>query len=108
MRASAARSARTGAAQSRLATSTPTPNRVVQGDRRRRVPSRAVVVLRAQVKPTAFNLLSLQLGEEEEVLDRALEALETVLPGDTAFLPESVAWTASGSGRAFATLLAEA
>jgi hypothetical protein len=60
------------------------------------------------VKPTAFNLLSLQLGEEEEVLDRALEALETVLPGDTAFLPESVAWTASGSGRAFATLLSEA
>jgi hypothetical protein len=60
------------------------------------------------VKPTAFNLLSLQMGEEEEVLERALEALETVMPGDTAFFPESVAWTASGSGRAFATLLSEA
>jgi len=56
--------------------------------------------------PAAFHLLPLQLGDEEEVLDRALDALEPVQPGEVAFLPEAVAWTASGSGRAFATLLA--
>jgi len=40
------------------------------------------------------------------VLDAALTALEDVEPGETAFLPEYVAWTPGGSGRAFARLVA--
>jgi hypothetical protein len=54
----------------------------------------------------SFHLISLQLGDETEMLDRAVEALEEVEPGETAFLPEYVAWTAGGSGRAFARLIA--
>ena len=42
--------------------------------------------------------LPLQLGDEPEMLDRAVEALEEVEPGETVFLPEYVAWTAHGSG----------
>ncbi len=40
------------------------------------------------------------------MLERALAALEEVEPGETAFLPEYVAWTPRGSGRAFARLVA--
>ncbi len=54
----------------------------------------------------SFHLISLQLGDETEMLDRALEALEEVTPGETAFLPEYLAWTSRGSGRAFARLIA--
>jgi hypothetical protein len=54
----------------------------------------------------SFHLIGLQLGDEPEMLDRAIEALEEVEPGETAFLPEYVAWTAQGSGRAFAKLIA--
>ena len=53
-----------------------------------------------------FHLLALQLGSEEEMWDRAVAALEPVGAGETAFLPEYVAWTPSGSGRAFARLVA--
>jgi hypothetical protein len=53
-----------------------------------------------------FHLLSLQLGDEPEMLERALAALVAVEPGETAFLPESLAWTPSGAGRAFARLIA--
>src|SRR3954447_15993441 len=46
----------------------------------------------------SFNVISLQLGDETEMLDRAVEALQEVEPGETVFLPEYVAWTAHGSG----------
>lgn len=53
----------------------------------------------------SFHLISLQLGDEAEILERATGALEEVEPGETAFLPEYLAWTPSGSGRAFLKLL---
>ena len=53
----------------------------------------------------SFHLLPLQLGTEEELLDQAVELLEEVEPGETAFLPEYLAWTARGSGKAFARLI---
>ena len=53
-----------------------------------------------------FHLISLQLGSEEQMLERALAALGDVEPGETAFLPEYLAWTRGGSGRAFAQLIA--
>jgi hypothetical protein len=53
-----------------------------------------------------FHLIALQLGSEEQMLERALEALEPVDAGETAFLPEYLAWTPHGSGRAFARLIA--
>ena len=55
-----------------------------------------------------FHLIAIQLGDEEEMLQRALKALEELDPGETAFLPEYLAWTARGSGRAFARLIAYA
>lgn len=42
------------------------------------------------------------------MLERALTALDSVESGETAFLPEYVAWTPRGSGRAFAQLVAAA
>jgi hypothetical protein len=54
----------------------------------------------------SFHLLGLQLGDETEMLDQAVDALADVEPGETAFLPEYLAWTAHGSGRAFARLIA--
>lgn len=42
------------------------------------------------------------------MLERALTALAELGPGETAFLPEYLAWTARGSGRAFARLVAHA
>jgi|SRR5688572_1324785 len=53
----------------------------------------------------SFHLLSLQLGDEESLLERAVAALQEVEPGETAFLPEYLAWTPAGSGRAFLQLL---
>jgi hypothetical protein len=53
-----------------------------------------------------FHLISVQLGPEEQMLDGALDALEDVGAGETAFLPEYLAWTPAGSGRAFARLVA--
>ena len=53
-----------------------------------------------------FHLIALQLGGEEEMLDGAVELLSAVEPGETAFLPEYLAWTPAGSGRAFARLVA--
>ncbi len=53
-----------------------------------------------------FHLIALQLGSEEQMLERALTALGDVEEGETAFLPEYVAWTPRGSGRAFARLVA--
>ena len=53
-----------------------------------------------------FHLIALQLGSEEQMLERALHALEEVEEGETAFLPEYLAWTPHGSGRAFARLIA--
>jgi len=53
-----------------------------------------------------FHLIALQLGSEEQMLERALRALEEVDEGETAFLPEYLAWTPQGSGRAFARLIA--
>lgn len=53
-----------------------------------------------------FHLIALQLGSEPQMLERALHALDEVEPGETAFLPEYLAWTPRGSGRAFARLVA--
>lgn len=53
----------------------------------------------------SFHLIGLQLGSEEEVFARAVEALEAVEPGETAFLSESLAWTPEASGRAYAQLI---
>jgi hypothetical protein len=53
-----------------------------------------------------FHLISIQLGDEAAMLERALGALNLVEPGETAFLPEYLAWTPRGSGRAFARLIA--
>ena len=53
-----------------------------------------------------FHLIALQLGGEEQMLERALAALAELEPGETAFLPEYLAWTPRGSGRAFARLIA--
>jgi hypothetical protein len=53
-----------------------------------------------------FHLIAVQLGTEEQMLDRALASLEEVEPGETVFFPEYLAWTPRGSGRAFARLVA--
>ncbi|MDB4969173.1 MAG: hypothetical protein JWN44_4862 [Myxococcales bacterium] len=53
-----------------------------------------------------FHLIALQLGTEEQMLERAFAALDAVEPGETAFLPEYLAWTPQGAGRAFARLIA--
>ena len=53
-----------------------------------------------------FHLIALQLGNEEHMLERAVAALDEVDAGETAFLPEYLAWTPRGSGRAFARLVA--
>ncbi len=54
---------------------------------------------------SGFHLISLPLGTEDEMLDGALAALLDVDAGETAFLPEFLAWTPHGSGRAFARLV---
>jgi hypothetical protein len=54
----------------------------------------------------SFHLLGLERGDEVELLDRAVEAVDDVEPGESVFLPEYLAWTAEGSGRAFARLAA--
>ena len=53
-----------------------------------------------------FHLVALQLGSEEQMLERALSALDDVDAGETVFFPEYLAWTPRGSGRAFARLIA--
>jgi hypothetical protein len=53
----------------------------------------------------SFHLIPLELGGEAEMLERALEALDEVEPGETAFLPEYLAWTPHGAGVAFARLV---
>jgi hypothetical protein len=53
-----------------------------------------------------FHLIALQLGPEERMLEQAIEALDEVEPGETAFLPEYLGWTPRASGRAFARLIA--
>jgi hypothetical protein len=53
-----------------------------------------------------FHLIALQLGSEEQMLERALQSLDDVEEGETAFLSEYLAWTPRGSGRAFARLIA--
>jgi len=55
-----------------------------------------------------FHLIAIQLGSEAQVLERAIKALEELGSGETAFLPEYLAWTPRGSGRAFARLIAYA
>jgi hypothetical protein len=55
-----------------------------------------------------FHLIAIQLGSEEQMLERALKAFDELSRGETAFLPEYLAWTPRGSGRAFATLVAQA
>ncbi|MCA1664711.1 MAG: hypothetical protein LC659_10650 [Myxococcales bacterium] len=55
-----------------------------------------------------FHLVALQLGGEEQMLERAVTALDDVDAGETIFFPEYLAWTPHGSGRAFARLIAEA
>jgi hypothetical protein len=55
-----------------------------------------------------FHLIGLELGSEQQTLERALVALDAVDAGETVFFSEYLAWTARGSGRAFATLIAQA
>jgi hypothetical protein len=52
-----------------------------------------------------FHLLALELGEEEQMLERALAALGQLQPGETAFVSEYLAWTPAGSGKAVARLI---
>ena len=54
----------------------------------------------------SFHLIALELGDEIEMLDRAVDALDGVDEGETVFFPEYLAWTAHNSGRAFARLIA--
>ena len=51
-------------------------------------------------------MVALQLGSEEQMLERAVAALDEVDEGETIFFPEYLAWTPRGSGRAFARLIA--
>jgi hypothetical protein len=60
-------------------------------------------VTRARLRP-----LSLQLGDEETLLGRALDRLDELDPGDVALLPELLAWTPLASETAYATLLTNA
>jgi hypothetical protein len=53
-----------------------------------------------------FHLIALELGDEERRLERAIAQLGALGQGETAFLPEYLAWTPRGSGRAFARLIA--
>jgi hypothetical protein len=53
-----------------------------------------------------FHLIALQLGSEEQMLERALAGLVDVEAGETVFFPEYLAWTPRGSGRAFARMIA--
>jgi hypothetical protein len=52
-----------------------------------------------------FRPLALPLGDEEELLERALERLHELEPGEIAILPEYVAWTEDRSEIAYGTLL---
>src|SRR5579859_5798255 len=52
-----------------------------------------------------FHLIPLALAPEDAMLAAALDELEAVSPGEVAFLPEYLARTPEGSGRAFARLL---
>jgi hypothetical protein len=55
-----------------------------------------------------FHLIAIQLGTEAQMLERAIKALDDLGSAETAFLPEYLAWTPRGSGRAFARLIAYA
>jgi hypothetical protein len=55
-----------------------------------------------------FHLIAIQRGSEEQMLERAVGALDQLGAGETAFLSEYLAWTPRGSGRAFARLIAYA
>lgn len=55
---------------------------------------------------TDFHLIAVELGTEEQMLARAVDSLEQVGAGETAFLQEALGWTPLGSGRAFARLIA--
>jgi hypothetical protein len=52
-----------------------------------------------------FHLIAVELGDEDTMLTRALAALESVEAGETAFLPEYLAWTPRGSSNAFMRLM---
>jgi hypothetical protein len=54
---------------------------------------------------SAFHLISLPVASEEVTLQAALDTLAEVEPGESVFFSEAVAWTAAGSGLAFARLL---
>jgi hypothetical protein len=54
---------------------------------------------------SAFHLTALPFGNEEQTLAAAKQALEEVDPGETIFFSEAVAWTASASGVAYASLV---
>lgn len=55
--------------------------------------------------PSAFHLISLPMTREEDTLEAALAALADVEPGEAVFFSEALAWTAEGSGVAFARLV---
>lgn len=54
---------------------------------------------------SAFHLTALPFGNEERTLAAALLALHEVDPGETIFFSEAVAWSAEGSGVAYANLV---
>jgi hypothetical protein len=56
----------------------------------------------------SFHLIGLELGSEEQLLERALAAVDELEPGETAFLPEALAWTFGGAARAFVELVGAA
>lgn len=54
---------------------------------------------------SAFHLVSLPVGNEDQTLEAALLALDEAEPGETVFFSEAVAWTAARSGVAYARLV---
>ena len=54
---------------------------------------------------SAFHLVSLPVGSEEQTLEAALDALDELETGETVFFSEAVAWTAAHSGLAYARLV---
>jgi len=54
---------------------------------------------------SAFHLIALPVGNEEQTLEAAVAALGEVDAGESVFFSEALAWTAAGSGVAYARMV---